>query len=146
MMELAPDDLSIPNAAVSAPRKVQIVLQEVTNHAVGTASLAKESEGQAYRILYLDIGIKQDMARLIAIDVAYREGKTELSALCLVAFTTLEARADKMQFGLGHGAFESEQELVVEIGRIVATIGVDEESSGQRTDFQQAMPVAARAR
>src|SRR5207245_7176536 len=43
-------------------------------------------------------------------------------------------------------AFEPEQELIVEIGRIVATIGIDDQGSGQRANLQQAMPVAARAR
>jgi hypothetical protein len=36
-----------------------------------------------------------------------------------------------MQFGLGHRAFEPEQQLIVEIGRIVATVGVDNQGSGQ---------------
>jgi hypothetical protein len=106
----------------------------------------KQREHQAHRILNFDIGIQQDTARLLAIDIAHRQRETEFAPLGLVAFAALEARADKMQLGLRHGPFEPEQELIVEIGRIVATIGIDDEGSGQRADLQQAMPVAARAR
>src|SRR5437016_2159958 len=146
MSELAPDDLSIPNAAVSAPRKTQIVLQEVPNDPIGTAGLPEDREDQSHGALDFGIRIEQNAAGFIPIDIAHRQRETELSALGLVAFAALEARADKMQLGLRHGAFEPEQELIVEIGRIVATIGVDNESAGQGADLQQAMPVAARAR
>src|SRR5687767_14110395 len=130
MNQLAPDELSIPNTTVSTPRKAQVVLLEVPNHSIGAAGLSKKGEHQSHRILNFYIGIKHHAARLVAIDIAHGQRKTEFSALGLVAFAALEARADKMQFGLRHGAFESEQELIVEIGRIVATIGIDDEGAG----------------
>jgi hypothetical protein len=51
-----------------------------------------------------------------------------------------------MQLGLGHGSFESEQKLIVEVGRIVATVLVDEQSAGEGADFEHPVPVAAGAR
>src|SRR5437867_3847283 len=125
MLQLAPDDLPTPNPAVSAPRKTQVVLQEVPNDPVRTACLAEKSENQSHGIVYFGIRIKQHTTRFIAIDITDRQRETQFSALGLVGFTALEARADKMQFGLRHGSFEAEQELVVEIGRIVAAIRID---------------------
>lgn len=146
MDELAPEELAVPNATISTPRKGQAVLLKVPHHAIGAARLPEEGEYQADRILNFDIRIQQHAARIISIDITYRQRKTQFAALGLVAFAALEARADKVQFGLRHGAFEPEQKLVVEIGRIVTAIGIDDERAGQGADFQQAMPIAARAR
>src|SRR6266581_6650715 len=104
MSELAPEDLSIPNATVSAPGKTQIVLQEVPNDPIGTAGLPKQREDQSHGALNFGIGIEQNTAGFIAIDIAHRQGETQFSALSLGAFAALDARADKMQFGLRHGA------------------------------------------
>src|SRR6266513_2503558 len=130
MSEPAPDDLSIPKATVSASRKTQIVLPEVPNDPISTAGLSEDREDQSHGTLNFGIGIEQNTAGFIAIDIAHRQRETQFSALGLVAFAALEARADKMQFGLRHGPFEPEQELIVEIGRIVATIGIDHEGAG----------------
>jgi hypothetical protein len=40
-----------------------------------------------------------------------------------------------MEFGLGHGSFESEEKLIVEVCRIVAAILVDKQSGGERTNL-----------
>ena len=58
MSELAPDDFSIPNAAVGAPGKTQIVLQEVPNDPIGTAGLPKQREDQSHGTLNFGIGIE----------------------------------------------------------------------------------------
>jgi|ERR1700736_3341407 hypothetical protein len=48
--------------------------------------------------------------------------------------------------GLGHSSFESEQKLIVEVDRIVATILVDEQSAGQGANLEHPVPVAAGTR
>jgi hypothetical protein len=40
----------------------------------------------------------------------------------LVELAAVEARADDVEFGLGEGAFEAENEAVVEIRRIVRSV------------------------
>jgi hypothetical protein len=42
MSELAPDEFSVPNTAVSSSRKTQITLREIGNNPIGTASLSKD--------------------------------------------------------------------------------------------------------
>lgn len=113
---------------------------------IGAAGLPKQGKNQAHGTLDLDIRIEQNLSRFLAVNVTHRQRETEFSALGLVAFAALEARADEMEFGLRQGAFEPEQKLVVEIGRIVATVGIDNQGAGQGANLQQAMPVAARAR
>jgi hypothetical protein len=62
---------------------------------------------------------------LLVIAKPNRQRETQLSLLGFVELTALEAHAQKMQLGLGHGPFQPQQKSVVEIGRIVATILVD---------------------
>ena len=116
------------------------------NGPIGTACLPKEGEDQSHGTLHFGIRIQQDAAGFLAIDIADRQRKAQFAALGLVAFASLEARADKMEFGLGNGPFESQLQLIVEIGRIVEAIGIDDQGPGQRANLQQAMSVAAQAR
>ena len=122
-----------------------MVLSEVANDAIGAAGLAEQFENEFHRSANLLVGIDQHTARLLSIHVAHGQWETQLSAPGFIAFATLEARANKMEFGLRHGSFESEQKLIVEVGGIVAAILVDKQSGGERTNLQQPMPVAAGA-
>jgi hypothetical protein len=46
-----------------------------------------------------------------------------------------------MQFGLAHGAFEAEQQPVVELAGIIEPVLVADQRRGQRADLQQPVPV-----
>ena len=46
-----------------------------------------------------------------------------------------------MEFGLAHRSLEAEQEPVVEAGRVVHAVLVENERIGEGADLQQAMPV-----
>ncbi|MCY1356240.1 hypothetical protein D9M69_426850 [compost metagenome] len=94
---------------------------------------------------HLVIGIEDD-ATLIVIAQANWQRKAQLTFLRLIELAALEAPAQKVKFGLCHCAFETEQQTVVEVARIVAAIGVDDERMGECTQLEQAMPVQIRAR
>src|ERR1700719_1622244 len=116
------------------------------NDAVGAAGLAEELENEFNRAANLLVGIDQHAARLLSVDVSDGQREAQLSALGLIAFAALEARANEMKLGLGHGSFESKQKLIVEVGRIVATVLVDEQSASHGADLEHPMPIAAGAR
>src|ERR1700752_4749655 len=117
-----------------------MMLSEMPNDAIGAAGLAEQFENEFHRFANLLVGIDQYTARLLSIHVAHGQWETQFSAPGFIAFATLEARANKMEFGLGHSAFEPEQKLIVEVGGIVAAILVDKQSGSERTDLQQPMP------
>ncbi len=88
----------------------------------------------------LVIGIEDD-ATLIVIAQANRQWKAQLTLLRLIELAALEAPAQKVKFGLCHRAFETEQQTVVEVARVVAAICVDDQGTGERAQLEQAMPV-----
>ncbi len=51
-----------------------------------------------------------------------------------------------MQLGFTHGAFEAEQQPVVEVGGVIEPVLVADQRSGQRADLKQPMPVGVVAR
>lgn len=51
-----------------------------------------------------------------------------------------------MEFGLAHCSLEAEQEPVVEAGRIVDTVLVEDQGIGKGADLQQPLPVGIVAR
>lgn len=46
-----------------------------------------------------------------------------------------------MQLSLAHRAFETEQEAIVEAGRIIDAVFIENERRGQRAQFYDAMPI-----
>jgi hypothetical protein len=50
---------------------------------------------------------------------ADRQRKAQLSLLRLVKLAALEAPSQKMEFGLRHRSFETQQQAVVEVARVV---------------------------
>src|SRR6516162_2559910 len=93
---------------------------------VGAACFAKETKHQRHRAPDFFISVKDD-APLLVVAKADRQRKMQLTLLRFIELTALEAGAQKVQFGLGHSPFEPEEQPVVEVGGIVATIFVDHE-------------------
>jgi hypothetical protein len=51
-----------------------------------------------------------------------------------------------MQFGLAHCALETEQQTVIEHGRMIEAVGIANERIGEAAEIEQAMPVGVIAR
>ncbi|SAL88645.1 hypothetical protein AWB67_07636 [Caballeronia terrestris] len=145
MTQAPPDESTRPCTSIGALGKAQALFGKALDNRVCAAGLLEQTKCQLHGTAYLVIGI-QDDASLIVVAQANRERKPQFTLLRLVELTALEAPAQKMEFGLRHRSFETEKQAVVEVARVVATIGVDHESMSKRTQFEQAMPVQVRAR
>ncbi|MCY1282253.1 hypothetical protein D9M68_655740 [compost metagenome] len=145
MSQAPPDEPARPSAAVGALGKAQATFGEALDDRVCAAGLVKQAKRQLHGAAHLVIGIQDDVA-LVVIAQPNRERKAQLTLLRLVELAALEAPAQKVQFGLCHRAFEAQQQAVVEVARVVAPIGVDDQGTGERAQLEQAMPVQVRAR
>ena len=58
-----------------------------------------------------------------------------------IANPAVEPRAEHVQLGFGHGAFESEQEPVIKQAGMIKAIFVADERVGHATQIQQAVPI-----
>ena len=114
------------------------------HHGEGGTGFAKETKHHAHRAPHFFVWIEDDTAfRVVA--KAHRKGETQLAFLRFVELTALEAGVQKMQLGLGHGPLQPEQQSVVEVRRVVATILVDYQGCGERAQLQQPMPIEVRS-
>src|SRR4051794_38716111 len=105
---------------------------------IGAARFAKQMKYHFHRASHFCIGVRNDAA-LLVIAITDREWETQLAFFRLVELAALEARVQKMQLGLSHGPLQSQQEAVVEIRRIVATVFVDYQRRGECAQLQQPM-------
>jgi hypothetical protein len=96
------------------------------------------------RALDLLVGVEHDLVGFE--HKADGQGKAQLALVRLIQLPAVEAPADDVQFCLSEGALHAEDQRIVELGRIVATILVDHERVGDRTQLQQPVPVLVRAR
>src|ERR1700757_3712162 len=141
----APYNLSIPGPTISPFGKAQAALHEALHHRIGTAGFAKQTKHQLHRGPHFLIRVLNN-APLLVVGITYRQRETQFSFLGFVELATQQARAQKMKLGMGHGALQSEQQAVVKIGWVIATIFIDYQGLGEGAQLQQAMPIQVRAR
>ena len=82
-----------------------------------------------------------DLAVGLAPDQPDRQPAAQLAAGGLAADPAVEAGAQDVQFGLGHGALHAQQHPVVEQARMVDTVGVGDQRVGHPGQVQQPVPV-----
>src|SRR5262249_31434027 len=87
------------------------------------------------------VGVEADLTVLIAPDEADREATPELAASCLIANAAVEARAQHMQLGLAHRAFETEQQAVVEERRMIDAVGIADQCVGETRQIDEPVPI-----
>lgn len=88
----------------------------------------------------LSVRIENDIANLV-IDKAGRKRTTVFTAAYLVEDPAAQSGLDDMQFSFAHRALEPEQQAIVEVGRVVHAVFIEDERVGQGADLQQPMPV-----
>ena len=79
---------------------------------------------------HLGVRVQHDRVGVI-ITQSNRQRETQLTLLGFVELAALEAGAEEMQLRLGHLRLHPQQEAVVEIRRVVATVLVDDQRAGQ---------------
>src|SRR5262249_44613699 len=92
------------------------------------------------------IGMKQDLAVGFTPDKAHGQATPQFTAFGLITNTAVEPRTNDMQFGFAHRPLESQQKAVIEQCRVIDAVIVTNQSVGQATQFQQAIPIDIVAR
>src|SRR5260221_8166778 len=91
------------------------------------------------------IRVKHNSANGI-VDQTNGQAKTQAPLFRFALFSSLQAALQPMEFGLRHAALETEQQPVVMGSGIIDAFVINHQGLGQRTDFQQSIPIAARTR
>src|SRR6266480_7466479 len=123
--------------------KAQVVLGKMTDYRECRAMLLKEREDESNGLLHCLVRIKHDVVSRI-VHQSYGQAKAQLAFFSLGQLSALQALPQPMQFRFAHGAFEAQQQTIIVQSRIVDALLVDDQRVGERTDLQQAIPVAAR--
>ena len=125
--------------------KAQAFAGKALYHSIRGAFFLEQAEHHLHGATHLGVRVDDDAAFFV-VGVAHRQRRPQLTLAGLVQLAALEAPAQEMQLGLCHRALQSEQQAVVEVGRVVAAVGVDHQCVGQGAKLQQAKPVHVRAR
>src|SRR6266849_1049844 len=144
MGQTTPDQFIGLLASPPAGRETQVLLGKVADHGQCRVVLLKEREHQANGFGNGLIGIEHDLAHRI-VDEANGQTKAQLSLLGLRQLAPLQTLMQPMKLGLRHIALESEQQTIIIGSWIIDAFFVNDERVRERTNFQQPIPVAARA-
>src|SRR5579862_2155192 len=87
------------------------------------------------------IGVKADIAILLAPDEAHGKAAPQFAARRLVADAAVEAGTQHMQFGLAHSALEAKQQAVVEQRRVIDAVGVADQRVSEAAEIDEAVPI-----
>src|SRR6266699_1930235 len=142
MAETTPDQFIGPLASPPPRRKTQVLPGEGTHYGESRGRLLKKRKDQTNSFLHGLIWIQHNPAHRI-VDQPDRQAKPQLPLLGFGHFSTLQAALQPMKLSLRHAALESEQKPVVMRSRIIDPFVINDQGIGQRTNFQQPIPIAA---
>ena len=133
-------------AAGREPRgEEQALLPEVLDGGAHGPGAGEGPEEQPYALLDLQVGIQHHLS-VRGVDHAYRQRTAQLAAARLVEQAAAQTSPQHVQLRLAHGALQPQQQAVVEMGRVVDAILVENERVGEGADLQQPVPVGRIAR
>ena len=92
------------------------------------------------RVAHPDVGVEHHLVGRV-VDQPDRQGHLQFTAANLGQLAAAQPGADEVQFGFTHGAFQPEQQPVVELARVIQAVLVADQGAGQRADLQQPVPV-----
>ena len=122
-------------------RPRDFLLLEVAHHHPRGSGALEGFEHEADGALDLLVGIEHQLL-VGADDISQRRRHRQLAAARLVELSADQARAQHVQLGFTHRPLEPEQQAVIEVGRIVEPVFVQNERLAQGADLEQAMPIA----
>src|SRR6266487_1377350 len=144
MRETTPNQFVSPLASPPTRRETQLLLGKVTDHGQCRVKLFKQRKNQTNSFLNGLIRVKYHLAYWI-VDQANGQTKAQLPLLRFRHLPSLQALAQPMEFGLGQAALEAKQQAIVMGSWVIDPLVINDQGIRQRTDFQQPVPVAARA-
>ena len=77
----------------------------------------------------------------VVVDEPNRRPYPQFATLGLIQNATLQPRTEYVQLGFAHSSLQPEQQAIIELGRIIDTVFVQNERIGEGTDLQQPMPI-----
>ena len=140
MGQLGPCGLA--RARLTSPWKLDAFTPEGLHRAPSRAGAHKRGKEMAQALLRLFVRI-QDHPLVFIVNQSDGQRHLQLAALGLAENAAQQARSEHMQFGFTHRAFESEQEPVVKLARIVESVFIKDERVSQSANLQKAMPIGA---
>ena len=102
------------NVPVPLVRKEQPFGAEPKPHLTCGTQFGKLVEDRADRTRDGLVGMKNHLAFAFAPEQAHGQPTAQFSAFGFVADRAIEAQAQDVQFGFGHGAFKSQQQPIIE--------------------------------
>src|SRR5262249_37278590 len=144
MAEGFPDQVAVSSPTPEPSGTTEAVLGEVLDDGQGRGRLVEEVEDQAHRVTDLLVRVEDDPA-LGVVDQSRGRSEPELALAGLVQLASQHSATEPVQFGLAHGAQESQEEPVGIRGGVIDSILVDDQRAGQSTDLNETIPVAAGA-
>ena len=85
--------------------------------------------------------METDLTIGLAPDKADWQSSAQFTARRLAANAAVEAGPQDMQLGFAHGALEPEQEAIVEFGRVIDAVFIEDQCAAQGTELDQAVPI-----
>jgi hypothetical protein len=135
-----PVQLAGARAGEVATGEGEAVAGEGLDHGAGRAGCFERGEQVRQGTPHAGVGIKRDLVGGV-VDQPDRQPDGQLAAGGLGEDAALQPGADVMQFSFGHGAFEAEQQPVVDRARVIQPVLVADQCGVERTQLQQPMPV-----
>ena len=140
---LAPAQLVM---SIKRQREFDFLRTQPQPDAARRAQLGETGKDGADDIFDGRVGMDQDLAVRLAPDEADRQAPAQFAAGGLVLDAAVKAGTQDVQFGLTHGAFQTEQKPVVEQRRVVDAVVIGNQRIGQPGEFDQPVPVGVVAR
>ena len=139
---LHPDDVRVGVVDVALQRHLQTLLLQPQPHSTGGATKRELFEDCRQDATDGLVRVQQDLPAGFAPHQPDRQTAAQLPAGGLVADSAVKPGAQDVKLGLGHGALHSQQEPVVEHGRVVDAVGVGDERVGDSGQVEQPVPVS----
>lgn len=91
--------------------------------------------------LHLEIGIKDNQISL-RVTQSNGQGEFERTTPRFTQNPSLETRSHHKKLSFTHCSFQAEQKPVVHGARIIESLFIQDQGTGERTDFQEVVPIA----
>ena len=140
MGELTPDYAAGFWTGATVVRRLEVVAAELLDHRRGRAQAAERRKDLIHGLAHLGVGGQNDPIQIV-VGKAGRQGHLQLAAPGFVQNALLQTTFQDMQFGFAHRAFEAQQQTIVESGRIVQTVLIEDQRIGECAQLEQTVPV-----
>jgi hypothetical protein len=121
-------------------RQANPVMDQVAQQAVQSPLAIELVEDQVHHLLRLLVGVESQPHSGLP-HIADRRVMEQLATAGLVQSPLVHPGAEEVQLGLAHDAFETQEQPVVEVGRVVQPIVVAQERPEQAAGADQGDPV-----